>query len=92
MRELAERAKEEFNARRAPEAVAEVLEVGDSFVHIRITGTGCRACGYDEHAVDFAFLLGDLLGTEVKVSGLEWEEEGLRATLALGASAQKNRA
>ncbi|MGB9861546.1 MAG: hypothetical protein ACPLRP_04390 [Candidatus Bipolaricaulaceae bacterium] len=83
MRKLVERAKEKFNELRDPEAKAEILEVAPGYVKVRISGTGCHACGYDEHAVDFALILGDILGAEVRVANLEWEEFGLRAILEI---------
>lgn len=84
MKEQVERAAREFNERHAPEAVAEVLNVGEREVRVRITGTACKACGFDENVVDFAYILSDLLGERVEIERLEEEEEGFRATLSIG--------
>ena len=58
---------------RVPEAKAEILEVAEFFVSP--LDHRIYACGYDEHAVDFAVILDGLLGTEVTVSqgdGRKW--------------------
>jgi hypothetical protein len=61
---------------RVPEAKAEILEVAEFFVSP--LDHRIYACGYDEHAVDFAVILDGLLGTEEVGFAGGWEEMGLR--------------
>lgn len=78
----AEKAKEEFNAWHAPEAVVEILAAEGDRLLIKVTGTACKACGFDEYVFDYAYLLADLVG-EVKVESMVDEEDGLRAELVV---------
>ena len=78
----AEKAKEEFNVWHAPEAVVEILTAEGDRLVIRVTGTACKACGFDEYIFDYAYLLADLVG-EVSVASIVDEGEGLRAELVV---------
>jgi len=78
----AEKAKEEFNAWHAPEAVVEILTAEGDRLVIKVTGTACKACGFDEYVFDYAYLLADLVG-EVNVESIVDERDGLRAELVV---------
>jgi hypothetical protein len=78
----AEKAKEEFNAWHAPEAVVEILAAKGDRVSIKVTGTACKACGFDEYVFDYAYLLSELVG-EVSVESIADEPDGLRAELGV---------
>ncbi len=78
----AEKAKEEFNAHHAPEAVVEILAAEGDRLTIKVTGTACKVCGFDEYVFDYAYLLADFVG-EVNVESIVDERDGLRAELSL---------
>ena len=83
MREWVEKAAKEFNERHSPEAIVEVLGVEGEQVRVRVRGTACKACGFDENVVDFAYILQDVLGRRVEIKGLEEEEEGFLTVLSM---------
>ncbi len=54
------RAVELYNRYRAPEAVAEILEVGKDTVKVVFRGSFCETCGIRDWVEDFAYVLQDL--------------------------------
>ena len=59
-RRLVEQAIRRFNRYRAPEAVAELLDMEGNHVRVRFTGPFTRTCGINDWVEDLAFILEDL--------------------------------
>ncbi len=66
VRETTIRAIERYNRYRAPEAVAELLEVSGTEVRILFRGTFCKTCGINDWVEDFKYELEDL-GVEAEL-------------------------
>ncbi|MGB9784741.1 MAG: hypothetical protein ACPLSO_02945 [Fervidicoccaceae archaeon] len=66
--EIFEKAREEYNKYRDPEARAEIVEVdeGKGEAVIKIEGSFCRTCGVDDWIDDFKYVLEDL-GVNAKI-------------------------
>ena len=59
LRKIVDRAVEEYNRFRAPEAVAEVVDVDEErgVVRVRFSGAFCKTCGINDWVEDFAYVL-----------------------------------
>jgi len=66
LNEAAWRAVEEYNRYRAPESMAEVLEVGDGYVKVRFRGTFTETCGVNDWIEDFIYVM-EALGLEAEL-------------------------
>ncbi len=70
---LQEKVKEalaRYNEWRAPEAVAELVELKDDVATIRFTGTFCRTCGVYDYFEDLlGYVGGEILGFDALPEG-----------------------
>jgi len=57
LKELVSKAVEIYNSRRAPEAVAEVIEVKEDEVVVKFSGSFCMWCGVYDWVEDFKYVL-----------------------------------
>ena len=70
------RVLDEFNVYRAPEAQATLVSMEGDRVTVQISGTACRNCSFEEHAVDLAFYLEDHFGSTFQILKRETTPEG----------------
>ncbi len=66
----------EFNRYREPEARASLVNVRGTQITVKITGTACRNCSFEEHAQDLVFYLTDSLGHPFKIQEIQETPEG----------------
>ncbi|MCS7216840.1 MAG: hypothetical protein NZ924_04050 [Candidatus Bipolaricaulota bacterium] len=65
LRKAVEEAIARYNAGRAPEAVAELLDLQGDEARVRFTGTFCRTCGVYDYFEDLlGYIAGEILGFE----------------------------
>lgn len=81
LREELEKALVRYNELRAPEAVAELVELAGDIAVIRFTGSFCRTCGVYDYFED---LLGYIPG---EILGFEGTEGGFFVRYRLGGAA-----
>ena len=60
IREIVEKAAEMYNKYRAPEAIAEIVEVKADHIIVMLDGSFCRTCGINDWVEDFKYVLEDL--------------------------------
>ena len=60
IKETIEKAVEEFNKFRAPEAVAQLLSLNNKSFKIEFTGPFCQACGFYDYFDDFKIFLEEI--------------------------------
>lgn len=70
LREAVEEALQRYNAFRAPEARAELLELSGNVATVRFTGSFCRTCGVYDYFEDLlGYIPGEILGFEAVPEG-----------------------
>lgn len=70
LKERVEEALAQYNAFRAPEAVAELVELVGDVVTVRFSGSFCRTCGVYDYFEDLlGYLDGEILGFEAVPEG-----------------------
>ncbi|MCD6403182.1 MAG: hypothetical protein J7K98_02550 [Candidatus Aenigmarchaeota archaeon] len=74
--EILEKACEEFNKYRSPEATAEFIEVKDKSFKVLFKGTFCRTCGFYDYFDDFSIFFEEKSGKKVVVKKVEELEDG----------------
>jgi len=77
--EHAEKAVEEYNKYRSPEATAKLLRAGSREIVVEFVGPFCVTCGTVDWVDDMRFVLEDL-GVRAKISKLEEVDGGFVAT------------
>ncbi len=60
LKEVAERALEDYNRIRAPEAVAKLVKIKDNLLYIEFSGSYCETCGLYDWIEDFKYVLEDI--------------------------------
>jgi len=66
LRKIIEKAIEEYNKYRSPEATANLISLNEKFFKIEFIGSFCRTCGFYDYFDDFKILLEDFgLKTEI---------------------------
>jgi len=84
--EVLNRAKEQYNRFRAPEARLEILEINEEKREalIKIEGSFCWTCGVDDWIDDFRFVLEDLnVKAKIESYSIDLEREAAIAKLRL---------
>lgn len=74
MREVVEKTVEEYNRYRGSVARAEIVEIREGEVVLRISGTLCHTCGFRDYLEDFVYEMERV--TEDYRASLEGYEEG----------------
>ena len=77
-----EKAVEEFNKYRAPEAVAKLLALNEESFKIEFTGPFCRACGFYDYFDDFKIFLEEI-GSKTEISQIEETKNGAIVTFKI---------
>jgi len=65
---------EEFNKYRSPEAVAKLVDVGEGFTVIELSGPFCRSCGLYDYFDDLKIELEEKMGCPIEISKIEGGE------------------
>ncbi len=74
--EEVERAVQEFNRYRSPEARAQVMSISENgSIGISFTGTFCKSCGYHDYFDDFSVVLEEM-GMESEMGSIRELDEG----------------
>ncbi len=75
-------ALQEYNKYRAPEAIAELVQVGDNWFTVFFKGSFCYSCGVYDYIDDLRVLLEDF---ELKtcIEHLEERDEGILVTFTV---------
>jgi len=72
---------EEFNKYRSLEAVAKLIDVGEGFTVIELSGPFCRGCGLYDYFDDLKIELEEKVGGPIEISKIEGgESEGYLIT------------
>ncbi len=72
-----EKAIEEFNKYRSPEAEARLISVGKKSFKIEFTGSFCKTCGFHDYFDDFRITLKEK-GLETKTGKIKETGEGAK--------------
>lgn len=83
MKEKIEKAIEEFNKYRSPEAVARLLTSGKKSFKIEFTGSFCKTCGFYDYFEDFRLVLEEN-GLKAKISETKEIAEGAVVKFEVG--------
>ena len=75
IKEKIEKAIDEFNKYRSPEAVAKLLSVGKKSFKIEFTGPFCRSCGFYDYFDDLKIFLEEN-ELETKIEKIKETDEG----------------
>jgi len=65
------RAIEEYNRYRSPEATASLVEIGDGYVVVNLSGSFCISCGIYDWLDDLRYELQDYTGRIVEIADIE---------------------
>lgn len=74
-KEKVEKAIEEYNRYRVPEAKARLISFGEKSFEVEFTGPFCRTCGFSDYFDDFKILLEEI-GLETKIAEIKEISEG----------------
>lgn len=74
LRKAVERAIEEYNKYRSPEATARLVKLGNGEAVIVFEGSFCETCGVDEWVVDMEYVMKDL-GIDAELKAIEEPED-----------------
>ena len=77
-----EKAVEEFNKFRAPEAEANLLSSNETSFKIDFTGPFCQACGFYDYFDDFKIFLEEI-GSKADISQIEETKNGAIVTFKI---------
>lgn len=74
LRSAVERAIEEYNKYRSPEATARLVRLGNGEAVIVFEGSFCETCGVNEWIIDMEYVMKDL-GIDAELVGIDEPED-----------------
>jgi superoxide reductase len=67
IKEKIEKAIEEFNKYRVPEAIARLISFEEGFFSLEFTGSFCETCGFYDYFDDYRIILEDDMKIETEI-------------------------
>lgn len=83
VKEKTQKAIEEFNKYRAPEATAKLISINERTLNIEFTGPFCRACGFNDYFDDLV-VFAEELDLKIRIAEINEMENGAMVKFEIG--------